>query len=165
MPEGAKFLARHTLQLNGYYGLLPAPWSINIGIALYGTGSNVWTDALEPRVAQVARVSWKGIEFLLVNVHLPLAQSLRNKSLVLLQNNICGENVVLVGDFNAKANDLFLNDLVLAEGLNLAGTGEATHASGRRLDYIMFRGGFRQTGYELKSGLSDHGLLQTTLEV
>ena len=73
--------------------------------------------------------------------------------------------MILAGDFNATPKDLFLNDMVLKEGLNLAGTREATHDSGRRLDYVMYRGDFRETGYSLESGLSDHLLLWTTLEV
>ena len=165
LPEEARFLTCKTVQLNGHFGLLPAAWSVDLGRTLYGAGSRFWTDALEPRVAQVARISWNNIEFLLVNVHMPLVPSLRNKSLVRLRNSLRGQNVILTGDLNAIPEDLFLNDMVLAEGLSLAGTREATHNSKRRIDYVMFRGDFRETGYSLTSGLSDHRLLQAKLEV
>lgn len=165
LPKNARFLSCKTIQLNGYFGLLPAVWSVDLGRTLYGAGSRFWTDALEPRVAQVARILWDDIEFLLINVHMPLVPSLRNRSLVLLRNSLRDRNVILAGDLNAVPEDLFLNDMVLAEGLSLAGTEEPTHDSRRRIDYVMFRGDFRETGHSLASGLSDHRMLQTKLEV
>ena len=165
LPDNARFLACETVQLNGYLGLFPAVWSVGLGRTLYGAGSRFWTDALEPRVAQVARILWDDIEFLLINVHMPLVPSLRNKSLVRLQNSLQGRNVILAGDFNAVPKDLFLNDMVLAERLSLAGTGEPTHDSRRRIDCVMFRGDLRETGYSSTGGLSDHRLLQAKLEV
>ena len=165
LPEDARFVKRKTVQLNGHCGLVPAPWSVNLGRSLYRAGRKVWTDALEPRVAQVARVAWNNIEFLLINVHLPFVPILRNKSLMRLQDSLQGRNVILAGDLNAVPKNLFLNDMMLAEGLSLAGTRKATHDGGRRIDYVMFRGNFSETGYSLESGLSDHRLLRATLEV
>lgn len=113
----------------------------------------------------MVRIAYNGIELQVINVHLPLAASLRNKSFVKLQNCLEGKNVILAGDLNATPKDLFLNDMVLAEGLSLAGTLDATHEGGRRLDYVMYRGDFREAEYSLESGLSDHRLLRTKLEV
>lgn len=165
LPEDARFLSHRTVQLNGHLGLLPAAWSVDLGYALYRAGLPGWTDALEPRVAQEARISWRGVDFQLINTHLPFTSALRNKSLMRLQKILQEENVILAGDLNATPNNLFLKDLVLAGGLSLAGSGDATHDGGRRIDYVMFRGDFRETGYSLEEGLSDHRLVKATLEV
>ncbi|MDQ4106143.1 MAG: hypothetical protein M3157_03080 [Actinomycetota bacterium] len=165
LPEDARFLSRRTVQLNGHLGLLPAAWSVSRGCALYRVGYTGWTDALEPRVAQEARISWRGVEFQLINTHLPFSPLLRNKNLTRLQAFLQGQNVILAGDLNATPKDLFLNDLVLAGGLSVAGSHEATHDSGRRIDYVMFGGGFREAGYSLEKSASDHRLVRATLEV
>ena len=165
LPEDAHFLSSRTVQLNGYLGLLPAARSVRLGYALHRAGHPGWTDALEPRVVQEARISWQGINFQIINTHLPFVAGLRNKSLAQLQEVLQGENVILAGDLNATSKNLFLNDLVLAGGLSLAGSRDATHDSGRRIDYVMFRGDFREAGYSLEEGLSDHRLIRATLEV
>lgn len=165
LPEDARFLSRRTFQLNGHLGLLPAAWSVRYGCALHRAGRPGWTDALEPRVAQVACISWRGVEFQLINTHLPFVAGLRNKCLVRLQELPRHRSSLVVGDLNATPDDLFLNDLVLAGGFSFAGKGGATHVSGRRIDYVMYGGGFREAGYSLERGLSDHRLVRTTLEV
>jgi endonuclease/exonuclease/phosphatase family metal-dependent hydrolase len=165
LPEDARFLSRRTVQLNGHLGLLPTAWSVNLGHVLYRAGLPGWTDALEPRVAQGAHVSWRGVDLQLINTHLPFTSALRNKSLMRLQETLQGENVILAGDLNATPGDLFLNDLVLDGGLSLTGSHDATHDGGRRIDYVMFKGDFRETGYSLEEGFSDHRLVKATLEV
>ncbi len=164
LPEDADFLYHRTVQLNGHLGLLPSVRSARIGYALYRAGA-AWTDALEPRVAQEVRITWQGVDFQLINTHLPLTPALRNKCFVRLQKVLWGENAILAGDLNATPKNLFLKDLVLGDRLSLAGNRDATHDGGRRIDYVMFRGGFREAGYSLEEGLSDHRLLRATLEV
>ncbi len=165
LPEDAVFLSRRTIQLNGHLGFLPAAWSVRLGHALYRAGRPGWPDALEPRIAQNVCISWRNVEFQLINTHLPLVPFLRNKSLTRLQKILQGENVLLAGDLNTTLKALFLKDLVLAEGLRLTGFREATHDSGRRIDFVMFRGEFREVGYSLERGPSDHRLVKATLEV
>ena len=165
LPEDARFLSRRTVQLNGYLGLLPAAWSVQLGYALYRAGLPGWADALEPRVAQEAHVSWRGVDFQLINTHLPFAPVLRNKSFARLQETLREENLILAGDLNATPKNFFLKDLVLAGGLSVAGSRDATHDRERRIDYVMFRGDFREAGYSLEEGLSDHRLVRATLEV
>lgn len=165
LPQDARFITRRTVQLNGHFGILPAAWSVTRGCALYRAGYTGWTDALEPRVVQEARVSWRGVEFQLINTHLPFSRGLRSKSLARLQALLRGQNVILTGDLNAPLKDLFLCDLVLAGGLNVVGSHGATHDSGSRIDYVMFRGRFREAGYSLERSISDHRLVRAILEV
>lgn len=165
LPHGARFVEHRTVQLNGHYGIIPRGWSLRRGWALYKAGLPTWPDALEPRVAQVARILWEGRTFEVINTHLPLDAGLRNRCLSVLQGLLCEDNALLVGDLNATLEDLFLNDLILAEGLQPAGTDRATHNSGRRIDYVLFRGGFREVDYELKKTLSDHRLVRVKLEI
>ena len=165
LPEDARFIGRRTAQLNGRFGMVPRIWSLRRGRALYEAGSPAWRDCLEPRVAQVARILWHGRTFGLVNTHLSLDAGLRNRCLSLLSGLLCEQDALLVGDLNATMEDLFLNDLILAEGLRPAGNNEATHASGRRIDYVLLRGDFREAGYSLKKSLSDHCLVRVELEV
>ncbi|MGB3633317.1 MAG: endonuclease/exonuclease/phosphatase family protein, partial [Rubrobacteraceae bacterium] len=165
LPSGAHFTERRTKQLNGHLGVIPAAQSVRRGYGLYRASSRWWRDCFEPRVAQVCRVSWQGVEFQVVNTHMSLENGLRNQSFSLLSGALDGGSVVLAGDFNATREDLFLNDFILSERLRVAGTEEATHNSDRRIDYVLYRGGFREVGYSTQKSLSDHRLLAVDLEV
>lgn len=165
LPDGARFVERRTAQLNGLFGIVPRIWSLRRSRALCRAGLPTWKDPLEPRVAQVARVLWRGRTFGLVNTHLPLDAGLRNRCLTLLSGLLRGQNVLLVGDLNTTIGNLFFDDLILAHNLTPAGNNEATHAGGRRIDYVLFRGAFREAGYDLQRSLSDHRLLKVGLEV
>ena len=165
LPEGARFLGRRTAPLNGYRGIFPRLWSLRRGYELYKAGRRAWVDGLEPRVAQVIRVLWQGREFRLVNTHLPYESGLRNRCLGMLPGLLDAENALLVGDLNATTETLFLADFLLETGLNPAGTGEPTHDSGRKIDFVLYRGSFRETGYSLTKSLSDHRLVRAGLEV
>jgi endonuclease/exonuclease/phosphatase family metal-dependent hydrolase len=165
LPEGSRFLERRTVSLNSYYGVLPTAWSLGRALALYREGNRAWRDGLEPRVAQVARVSWRGRELWLVNTHLPFEPWLRDRCLEMLPG-LTGEGEgLLVGDLNATTQDLSLVDLLQATGLRPAGTEEPTHGSGRRIDFVLYRGGFREVGYNLTRSLSDHRVVRAELEV
>jgi endonuclease/exonuclease/phosphatase family metal-dependent hydrolase len=165
LPEGARFLERRTVSLNGYHGVLPKLWSLGRALALYRAGNPAWVDGLEPRVAQVARVSWRGREFGLVNTHLPYEPWLRDRCLEMLPELLGEDEGLLVGDLNATTRDVFLADLLLVTGLRSAGTEEPTHVSGRRIDFVLYRGGFREVGYSLTKSLSDHRVVRAELEV
>jgi endonuclease/exonuclease/phosphatase family metal-dependent hydrolase len=165
LPEGARFLERRTVSLNAHYGVLPTAWSLGRALALYRAGNRAWVDGLEPRVAQVARVSWRGREFGLVNTHLPFEPWLRDRCLEMLPDLLVEGDGLLVGDLNATTRDLFLADLLLVTGLRPAGTEEPTHNSGRRIDFVLYRGGFREVGHSLTRSLSDHRVVRAELEV
>jgi len=165
LPEGARFLERRTASLNGYRGIFPQGWSLRRSLELLRAGRRTWPDGLEPRVAQVSRVLWQGREFRLVNAHLPYESGLRNRCLDLLPGLIGEGKTLVVGDLNATTQNLFLADFLLKTGLRPAGTEEPTHDSGRRVDFVLYRGGFREVGYSLTESLSDHRLVRVELEV
>jgi endonuclease/exonuclease/phosphatase family metal-dependent hydrolase len=165
LPEGARFLERRTASLNGYRGVLPKGWSLRRSYALYKAGRRAWMDGLEPRVTQVTRVLWQGRAFRVVNVHLPYELGLRNRCLDLLPGFLDAESALLLGDLNTTTRNLYLADFLLETGLRPAGTEEPTHDSGRKIDFVLYRGGFREVGYSLMKGLSDHRLVRAELEV
>jgi endonuclease/exonuclease/phosphatase family metal-dependent hydrolase len=165
LPKGVRFLERRTASLNGYRGIFSQGWSLRRSYELYRAGRGTWPDGLEPRVAQVARVAWQGREFRVVNSHLPYESGLRNRCLDLLPEFIDEEGTLLVGDLNATTQNLFLADFLLETGLRPAGTEEPTHDSGRRIDFVLYRDGFREMGYGLTESLSDHRLVRVELEV
>jgi endonuclease/exonuclease/phosphatase family metal-dependent hydrolase len=165
LPEGARFLERRTVPLNGYDGIFPQPWSLRRSYALYRAGRPAWRDGLEPRVAQVSRVLWEGREFQVVNTHLPYESGLRNRCLDLLPRFLDAESALLTGDLNTTTRNLFLADFLLETGLRPAGTEEPTHDTGRKIDFVLYRGSFRETGYSLTKTLSDHRLVRVELEV
>jgi endonuclease/exonuclease/phosphatase family metal-dependent hydrolase len=165
LPEGASFLRRRTAALNGYGGFFPQPWSLRRSYELYKAGRPAWRDGLEPRVAQVVCVLWEGREFRLVNTHLPFEPGLRNRCLDLLPGFIDIESVLLTGDLNATTQDLLLADFLLETALRPAGTEEPTHDTGRKIDFVLYRGGFSEVGYSLTKSLSDHRLVRVELEV
>ena len=164
LPSGARFLDRRTASLNGYRGVLPKGWSLRRSHALYKAGRRAWMDGLEPRVAQVTSVLWQGRAFRMVNVHLPYESGLRNRCLDLLPEFLVSESALVVGDLNTTTRNLFLRDFLLEAGLRPAGTEEPTHDSGRKIDLVLYRGGFREVGYSLGKGLSDHRLVRVELE-
>jgi endonuclease/exonuclease/phosphatase family metal-dependent hydrolase len=165
LPEGARFLERRTASLNGYRGIFPQGWSLRRSYELYRAGRPGWPDGFEPRVAQVTRVLWQGREFRLVNSHLPYESGLRNRCLDLLPDLIGEGEALLVGDLNATTQNLFLADFLLETGLRPAGTDEATHDSGRKIDFVLYGDSFREVGYSLTQSLSDHRLVRVELEV
>jgi endonuclease/exonuclease/phosphatase family metal-dependent hydrolase len=165
LPEGARFLERRTASLNGFKGALPRAWSLQRSLLLLRSGRPAWVDGLEPRVAQVARVSWEGREFLIVNTHLPVDSGLRRRCLELLPDLVGNGEALLAGDLNATTQGLFLMDFLLETGLRPAGTDEPTHDTGRRIDFVLYRGDFREVGYEVTRGLSDHRVVRAELEV
>jgi endonuclease/exonuclease/phosphatase family metal-dependent hydrolase len=165
LPEGARFLERRTAPLNGYGGFFPQPWSLRRSYALLKAGRLAWRDGFEPRVAQVIRVLWEGREFKVVNTHLPFESGLRNRCLDLLPGFLDAESALLTGDLNATTQNLFLADFLLETGLRPAGTEEPTHDTGRKIDFVLYRGGFREVAYSLTKSLSDHRLVRVELEV
>jgi endonuclease/exonuclease/phosphatase family metal-dependent hydrolase len=164
-PEGARYLERRTASLNGYRGVLPKGWSLRRSYDLYTAGRRAWPDGLEPRVAQITRVLWQGREFRVVNTHLPYESGLRNRCLDLLPGFLDADSALLVGDLNTTTQNLFLADFLLETGLRPAGTEEATHDTGRKIDFVLYRGSFREVGYSLTKSLSDHRLVRVELEV
>jgi len=165
LPDDARFLERRTASLNGFGGIFPRGWSLRRSLELFRAGRRTWPDGLEPRVAQVTRVAWQDRMFQVVNVHLPYESGLRNRCLDLLPGLIGEGESLVVGDFNATTRNLFLRDFLLATGLRPAGTGEPTHDTGRRIDFVLYRGGFSEVGYSLTESLSDHRLVRAELEV
>ncbi len=165
LPEGARFLERRAASLNGYGGIFPKGWSLRRAYELYKAGRPAWPDGLEPRVAQVSSVLWEGREFRVVNTHLPYESGLRNRCLDLLPGLIGEGEALVIGDLNATTRNLFLADFLLETGLRPAGTEEPTHDTGRKIDFVLYRGGFREVGYSLTKSLSDHRLIRVELEV
>jgi endonuclease/exonuclease/phosphatase family metal-dependent hydrolase len=165
LPEGAWFLERRTAPLNGLRGIFPRPWSLRRSYELKRTGRPAWPDGLEPRVAQVTRVAWRGREFRVVNTHLPYESGLRNRCLELMPDLIGEGEALLVGDLNATTQNPLLADFLLATGLRPAGSEEPTHKSSRRIDFVFYREGYREVGYGTTESLSDHRLVRTELEV
>lgn len=164
LPEEARFVRRRAVQLNSRAGVLVAGWSLRRSVQLYRAGRRSWRDGLSPRAAQVAAVSWRGRSFGFINTHMPYERVLRDRCLAMLPALVEGEDVILAGDLNATPRDVFLRDLLLATGLRPAGTEAPTHDSGRRIDYVLFRGGFREIGYSLQKGRSDHRVVRAELE-
>ena len=109
-------------------------------------------------------MSWTGHSFRLVNTYLPYERGLRDRCLAMLPGIAGGEHEILAGDLNATTRNVFLRDLLLATGLRPAGTEAPTHDSGRRIDYVLFRGGFRESGYSLEEGRSGHRVVRAELE-
>jgi endonuclease/exonuclease/phosphatase family metal-dependent hydrolase len=165
LPEGVQLLERNAVSLNAYYGVLPKPWSLARSYALLRAGERTWVDGLEPRVAQVVRLLWRGREFRIVHTHLPFEPWLRDRCLEMMPGLLGEGEALLVGDLNATTGGLFLADLLLATGLRPAGSEEATHTSGRRIDFVLYRGRFREVGYGTARSLSDHRLVRAELEV
>src|SRR5215218_4527150 len=156
LPEGARFLDRRTAPLNGHGGVLPTSWSLRRSYELLKAGRPAWRDGLEPRVAQVTRVLCQEREFRVVNTHLPFESGLRNRCLDVLKGLVGEGDTLLAGDLNTTTQNLFLKDFLLETGLRPAGTEEPTHDSGRKVDFVLYRGGFREVGYSLTKSLSDH---------
>jgi endonuclease/exonuclease/phosphatase family metal-dependent hydrolase len=165
LPEGAWFLERRTAPLNGLCGIFPRPWSLRRSYELKRTGRRTWPDGLEPRVAQVTRVAWRGRGFRVVNTHLPYESGLRNRCLELMPDLVGEGEALLVGDLNATTQNPLLADFLLATGLRPAGSEEPTHESGRRIDFVCYREGYREAGYGTTESLSDHRLVRAELEV
>jgi endonuclease/exonuclease/phosphatase family metal-dependent hydrolase len=165
LPEGASFLERRTASLNGYKAVLPRGWSVRRSYVLHRTGRPTWRDGFEPRVAQSARVLWEDREFRVVNTHLPLDFGLRNRCLDLLRGLLDSERAIVTGDFNTTVQRLFFRDFLVATGLRPAGTEEPTQDRGRRIDFVLYSGGFREVGYSLTRSLSDHRVVRAELEV
>ena len=165
LPEGAHFLERRAASLNGRGGVLAASWSLRRSYELLRAGKPLWIDGLEPRVAQVARVAWEGREFRVINTHLPFESGLRNRCLDVLKGLVGGGDVLLAGDLNATTQNLSLTDFLLETGLRPAGTGEPTHDTGRKIDFVLYRGDFREVGYSVTESLSDHRVARVELEV
>jgi endonuclease/exonuclease/phosphatase family metal-dependent hydrolase len=165
VPEGARFLERRTASLNGYGGILPRLWSLRRSYELYRAGRRGWLDGLEPRVAQVTRVLLEGKEYRVVNTHLPYESGLRDRCLGLLSPLIGEGDALLIGDLNATTQTPPLADFLLQTGLHPPGTEEPTHDSRRRIDFVLYRGSFREVGYNLAESSSDHRLVRVKLEV
>jgi endonuclease/exonuclease/phosphatase (EEP) superfamily protein YafD len=110
-------------------------------------------------------VLWRGREFRVANTHLPYESGLRNRCLNLLPDLVGDGEALLTGDLNARRRNLFLNDFLLETGLRPAGTEEPTHDTGRKIDFVLYRGDFREVGYSLTKSLSDHKLVRVELEV
>src|SRR3712207_1733757 len=165
LPEGVRILERGAVSLNAYYGVLPKPWSLARSYALLRAGERTWVDGLEPRIAQVVRLLWRGGGVRVVHTRRPFERWLRDRCLEMMPGLLGGVEALLVGDLNATTGGLFLADLLLATGLRPAGSEEVTHTSGRRIDFVLYRGRFREVGYGTARSLSDHRLVRAKLEV
>jgi endonuclease/exonuclease/phosphatase family metal-dependent hydrolase len=100
-----------------------------------------------------------------VSTHLPFDSRLRNRCLDLLPGFLGSERDLVTGDFNTTIQNLFLRDFLLATALRPAGTDEPTHNTGRRIDFVLYREGFREVGYEVTKSLSDRRMIRVELEV
>lgn len=165
LPESARFLERHMASLNGYGGVLPKSWSLRRSYELHEASRFVWRDGLKPCVAQVTRVLWKGREFRAVNTHLPFDSRLRNRCLDLLPGFLGSESDLVTGDFNTIIQNLFLRDFLLATALRPAGTGEPTHDTGRRIDFVLYRGGLSRGRVRGDEELERPRMIRVELEV
>src|SRR5215217_3230432 len=167
LPEGARFVERRTVQLTSHWGLVPKVWCLSRSYQLYRSGSRRWRIALAPYAAQMGWVLWEGRAFRLVNTHVPFEIGIRPRCFDKLRSLLVdGEDVLLVGDLNATTKNVFLADLMRAAGLRSLGPTTDTHCRERNIiDHVLFSGGgFREVGYSLEEGLSDHPLVRVALE-
>jgi len=166
LPQDASFVARRTVQLNSYFGWIPAGWSLKRARILRREGRRAWRDGLTLRAAQVCHIVWRGREFRLVHTHLPYEPGLRDRCLSTLVGLLgTSGDVVLCGDLNATTSDVYLADLMLETGLRPAGDEAPTLGRRRRIDFVAYRGGFREAEYRLTEGRSDHRIVRVELEV
>lgn len=165
LPGGARFVEKHAAQLTCHAGIVPKSWVLRRVRTLYPGRRHGWSDGLSGRAVQVVKVSWVGHEMRVLHTHLPYEPGLRDRCLVLLPDLLDKGDEILVGDLNATPKDLFMNDLILSTGMKPAGPDRPTHNSRRRIDYVLYRGGFEEIDYETVRGRSDHRLLRVGLEV
>ena len=165
LPTDASFVAYRTFQLNSRFGLIPALWSLKRARMLRRAGRRSWRDCLTLRAAQVCHVVWRGREFRLVHTHLPYEPGLRDRCLTTVAGLLPGSDAALLcGDLNATTADVHLADGLLSGGLRPAGD-ESSTLGRRRIDFVAYRGGFREARYRLTEGRSDHRLVGVELEV
>ena len=165
LPPDASFVTCRTVQLNSWFGLIPASWSLGRARTLRRAGRRSWRDGLTLRAAQVCHVVWRGREFRLVHTHLPYEWGLRDRCLGSLPGLLPGVgDALLCGDLNATTADAHLADGFLSTGLCPAGD-EAATLGRRRVDFVAYRGRFREAGYRLGGGRSDHRSVRAELEV
>src|SRR5215207_8752 len=167
LPEGARFVERRTVQLTAHWGLVPKVWCLRRSYQLYRSGSRRWRIALAPYAAQMGWVLWEGRAFRLVNTHVPWEAGIRPRCLDKLRSLLVdGEDVLLIGDLNATTKHVFLADLMRATGLRSLGpTTDTLRRERNQVDHVLFLGGgFREVGYSLEEGLSDHPLVRVALE-
>lgn len=166
LPQDASFVARRTFQLNSYFGWIPTGWSLKRARMLRREERRAWRDGLTPRAAQVCHIVWRGREFRLMHTHLPYEAGLRDRCLSTLAGLLgTSGNAVLCGDLNATTSDVHLADLMLETELRPAGDEAPTLGRRRRIDFVAYRGGFREAGYALREGRSDHRAVGVELEV
>ena len=164
LPEDGLFIETRTVQWNSRLGLIPRSWSLRRVVRLYPGKRYGWSDGLSPRALQITRVNWQDRKIRLINTHLPYEPGLRDRCLSRLPGFIEGDDALLVGDLNASTDDPFLADLLQTTGLRPAGPDIATHDAGRRIDYVLFRGGLREARYSSEKSLSDHRLVRVEME-
>jgi endonuclease/exonuclease/phosphatase family metal-dependent hydrolase len=165
LPKDLRFTARHTRQLTAHFGILPRIWSISRVLALYAGRRHGWSDGLSARAIQITEVSGWGKNFRVMNTHLPYESGLRDRCFMRLPGMVGDGDVLLAGDLNATPENVFLRDLLLTSGLKASGEGQPTHNSRHCIDYVLYRGGFREVGFSRKRGLSDHRLVTAELEL
>lgn len=166
LPEGARFVKRHTVHLTSRWGLFPKAWCLRRSYHLYRSGSRWWRNALQPFAAQMGWVLWEEHMFRLINTHLPWETGLNPRCLGKLQNLLVGgEDVLLVGDLNATTENVFLADMLRVSGLRPVGPAtDALHSERRMVDHVVLSDGrFSEMRYSLEKGLSDHSLLRVEL--
>src|SRR5215207_11107261 len=167
LPEGARFVERRTVHLTSHWGLVPKAWCLRRSYHLYRSGSRRWRIALAPYAAQMGLVLWEGRTFRLVNTHVPFETGIRPRCFDKLRSLLVGrEDALLVGDLNATTKNVFLADLMKATGLRSLGpTTDTLRRERNQVDHVLFLGGgFREVGYSLEEGLSDHPLVRVALE-
>lgn len=165
LPEDASFAACRTIQLNSHRGVIPSKWSLHRAWILRRKGKPAWKDGLTLRAVQVFQIVWRGREFRLLHTHLPFEKGLRDRCLAALPGLVGEGDALLCGDLNATLRDVHLTDLMLETNLRPAGPERPTHASRRRIDYVAYRGGFRERNYVMTGGRSDHRIVRVELGV
>ncbi len=164
LPEDASFIACRTVQLNSRFGMAPRDWTLRRAWMLRRKRGRAWKDGLIIRAVQVCYIVWRGREFRLLNTHLPFEWGLRDRCLGMLPELVGDGDALLCGDLNATTSDVHLADMMLETGLRPAGD-EAPTLGRRRIDYVAYRGGFRELEYGLFEGRSDHWGVRVELEV
>ncbi len=164
LPKDASFVACRSVQLNAHLGLIPKDWTLWRAWMLRRGRSRAWKDGLIVRAVQVCHIVWRGREFILLNTHLPFEWGLRDRCLGMLPGMVGDGNALLCGDLNATTSDVHLADMMLETVLHPAGD-ESPTLGRRRIDYVAYRGGFRELEYDLFSGRSDHRGVRVELEV
>lgn len=118
-----------------------------------------------PRNMTITEVLWQGAPVILINTHLHTGRGRTEQLETVLTEFMRHPRVILAGDFNTKADQpplaQILDDPSVTDAIDAAGL----HAAGSdRIDWILTRGFQVVGGREMPEGLSDHPYYEVSLQ-